>query len=189
MRLLSIKQHARANWLLSGNYFLWVLRYRLNCLLPTLTLSFILKIDALEGKGKTALHLAAELGKVDIMQLLLERKANANAKDRNGDSPLHSATRNAHLSAVEALLLRGVEVLLTLTTLRALLYSFLCLKIEALDGQEKTALHVAAELGHVDIMQLLLDRQANPNAKNKDGDSPFLLLVKFMAGQSRNAQR
>lgn len=50
-----------------------------------------------------------------------------------------------------------------------------------MNGQEKTMLHLAAESGHIDVIELLLKNKANPKVKDENGDDPFLLLVKFMA--------
>src|SRR5262245_52191399 len=47
----------------------------------------------------TPLHLAAETGRADIVALLLARKADPNARDDNGHTPLHRLLDGVPLSA------------------------------------------------------------------------------------------
>ena len=49
--------------------------------------------DADFNTNTTPLHLAAEAGSPDCVKMLLDRKANVNAKDSNSCMPLHK-TRN-----------------------------------------------------------------------------------------------
>lgn len=44
--------------------------------------------------GRTPLHQAAALGRLDIVRLLLKHKADADERDRNGETPLHYAVRH-----------------------------------------------------------------------------------------------
>lgn len=60
--------------------------------------------------GQTALAVAAEHGMIEILQLLLDRNANPNAKDLDGYSPLMLALSNGHLEAASLLLDHGANV-------------------------------------------------------------------------------
>ena len=64
-------------------------------------------------EGMTALHYAAEYGRVEPMQLLLEARAeiNANTSSVMGRdfAPLHLAVRRGHLEAVRFLVENGAE--------------------------------------------------------------------------------
>lgn len=45
------------------------------------------------------------------------------------------------------------------------------------DKDGVTPLHIAAQEGHVDIVDYLLSNQADPNIKNKDGETPLHLAA------------
>lgn len=56
-----------------------------------------------DGDGQTVLHLAAELGNVAVVSLLLERGAELNAKDATGRTPLVHAAKHCASAVVAAL--------------------------------------------------------------------------------------
>jgi ankyrin repeat protein len=60
--------------------------------------------------GTTALHLAAELGRVDLLALLLGRGAALNARTDDGATPLAIAVRLNRTAAAELLRSRGGEM-------------------------------------------------------------------------------
>jgi ankyrin repeat protein len=59
---------------------------------------------------KTALLLAADEGHADVVQVLLNRKADVNTRNRNGQTPLMLAAAGGHLEVVRALLAHGADV-------------------------------------------------------------------------------
>lgn len=52
-------------------------------------------IEAVNSKGKTALHTAAKAGFSKVIQLLLENGANMESRDHQGETPLFSAFRSS----------------------------------------------------------------------------------------------
>ena len=84
----------------------------------------------------TALHWAALEGHMDIAELLLAYKANANAKSNAGMTPLHWAAFRGHLDLVELLLANKADV-----------------NAKADDGQ--TPLGMAMRQKHDDVAELL----------------------------------
>lgn len=46
-------------------------------------------MNIVDKRNTTALHYASDQGHRDVVSLLLNRGANANAKDRGGSTPLH----------------------------------------------------------------------------------------------------
>jgi len=61
------------------------------------------KPDGVLTKCKTPLHYAAEKGGLDILQLLLDHKADVNAPDEFGWTPLYYAEANGHAAAAKLL--------------------------------------------------------------------------------------
>eukprot|EP01114_Cavostelium_apophysatum_P023742 TRINITY_DN9048_c0_g1_i1.p1 TRINITY_DN9048_c0_g1~~TRINITY_DN9048_c0_g1_i1.p1 ORF type:complete len:167 (-),score=26.23 TRINITY_DN9048_c0_g1_i1:7-507(-) len=61
------------------------------------------KINAQDTQGKTALHEAARWGHLNVIQYLIEQKADPNLKTKEGTSVLHLAALNGHNHVVEYL--------------------------------------------------------------------------------------
>ena len=86
------------------------------------------------------------------MDLLLEKKADIEAKDKNQNTPLHFAASCGHRDIVDLLLEKTSD-------------------IEAKDLSQKTPLHYAASLGHKEVMTLLLEKGADLGAQDCFGRS------------------
>jgi ankyrin repeat protein len=93
----------------------------------------------------TVLTRAAENGNLDLVKVLLDRKADVNAP---AGFPLQIAAGEGHLEVVQELLQHGADV-------------NACTTNEAFPPG--TALQAACEAGKVEIVELLLQRNANPN--------------------------
>jgi ankyrin repeat protein len=99
------------------------------------------KIDLRNNKGQTALHLASQHGRLNIMRLLLENGADVDAPDGDGSTPLHQA-----ISDVDPLELEQVVGLLLEHDAN----------INLRNGQGETALYKAVSLpGNPNIMHLM----------------------------------
>jgi ankyrin repeat protein len=61
-------------------------------------------IEGWNGRGWTALIVAARWGHRDVVEYLLDRGANIEARGRYGDTPLFAAAREGHREVVECLL-------------------------------------------------------------------------------------
>lgn len=106
-----------------------------------------------EEEGDTPLHKAANRGNKDVVELLLTKGADVNAKNTEGVTPLHWAALQGEKYVAELLLARGADV-----------------NVKDTDG--RTPLHWAEELGSQDIAKLLLAKGADANAKDNDGKTP-----------------
>ena len=120
--------------------------------------------------SKTALHWAAEKGYMDITQMLLERGSDVTNLDRYRETPLHYAANSGHEVIVQVLLShnsdptiidnRGRTALRCARdndcpeSVRLLLSSWLGGKVDLgdVDGQNRTVVHGAADLGCEDAM-------------------------------------
>ena len=63
-----------------------------------------LAIQALDNKERTALHVAAGSGNIDLLKSLIRKSANINAQDDDGSTPLHRAVQAKSPACVRYLL-------------------------------------------------------------------------------------
>ena len=62
-----------------------------------------------ESNGFTPLHLACNVGRSNLAEMLLDHGAEINAKDKNGMTPLHWAVAEEQMGCVQILLDRGAD--------------------------------------------------------------------------------
>ncbi|XP_020915962.1 poly [ADP-ribose] polymerase tankyrase-1 isoform X2 [Exaiptasia diaphana] len=113
-------------------------------------------VDAKDEYGNTPLKLAAEKGNNPILKLLLDHKADVNAKDnQQGDAPLHWAARKDKVEAIDILIKNGQA------------------KVNIQNKSLKTPLHHAVESNSKNAVLLLLYYKADPTQENKDHEPPL----------------
>ncbi|GFF57779.1 putative ankyrin repeat protein RF_0381 [Aspergillus lentulus] len=105
-------------------------------------------------RGDVPLHIAAQMGKTDLVQLLLLYGADVNVRDGQHATPLHLACVNGQLGAVELLLNSGTDV-------------------NAATLLRETPLHQCMHYGSLPLLELLLDAGANTNVLDENGVSPL----------------
>ena len=98
--------------------------------------------------GGTALIYAAFQGDLELTKWLLDHKANPNAVDDDGETPLSSAIRSGEIDIVSALLAHGSDLKLAGSHHKS---------------QQYPLILIAARGDHSDILDLLLKRGANIN--------------------------
>lgn len=96
--------------------------------------------------GKTALHVAASNGSLEMTKLLLKTKLDRNTKDTTGKSALHDTARRGHINVLNELVAAG-------------------LSFSDRDNDNEDPLCKACRNGHQDIVQetLRIQTLANPN--------------------------
>jgi ankyrin repeat protein len=107
-----------------------------------------------DKEGWTPLHVAAENGCKDVVELLLASKADVNAIGKFGLAPLHLAARKGSKDVAQLLLANKARV-------------------NARNNNRETPLHLAALKGDLDMVELLLTNKADVNAKDKEGETPM----------------
>jgi len=135
---------------------------------------------------RTPLHLAASEGQLHICQFLVAMGARINRIDRWGGSPLDDAHREGHADVVKFLRGRGAKFgsisqetnFITAAAegdkveVQAVL-DFGNININSGDYDKRTALHLAAGEGHLDIVEMLCKAGANVNVEDRWGHRPL----------------
>ncbi|XP_013401263.1 ankyrin-1-like [Lingula anatina] len=141
--------------------------------------------------GSTALHLAAEKGWWECVQLLIENGANPNTQDVSQMTPLHFAAAQGTVKSVEALLSCKIDINLQDVWKRTPLHkAIINHKVEAAvllikkkccvnvpDLQGRLPLHSAASYGNEYLVRLLLDHGANIDWQDGRGRTALYLAV------------
>ena len=113
--------------------------------------------------GRMPLHNAVQFGHKGMVELLLQRGANVEAKDNTGGTALHLAAQNGFLSIAEALLKYKAD-------------------LNARNSQQnngQTPLHAAVQGGHRVMSEFLVERGADVNATSSGGASPLFTAVSY----------
>jgi len=121
------------------------------------------EINARDERNATPLHYAAAYAHDSIVEKLLDRGALINAVDKNWCTPLHWAAFYASvfsLSSAKALLYRHADV-------------------DSRDREMRTPLHLAARVGSVEMVELLLNYGADINAIDLDKNTPLHRAVLY----------
>jgi cytohesin len=131
---------------------------------------------------RTPLHSAAWFGDLEMVQVLIDYKADINARTKNNWTPLHEASEGRSISTqniprlpdvARLLLERGADV-------------------NVLDEDNVTPLHVAARNGRVGVVRVLLEHGANVGAEDKEGGTPLHEVAEceepFGVGQNEGAE-
>ena len=123
-----------------------------------------IEINNQDLKGKTALIYAAENNEIEVIKLLLEKGAEVNISDKTGRTALIYTVRIGSSEIAELLINNGAD-------------------INKVDSYKLTALFYAVSDDYLDskkqqqsnIILLLIEKGADPHAKNEHGASAFEL--------------
>jgi len=110
-------------------------------------------VDQVETNGNSALMLASFNGHTNVLHLLMTAKANINLRDSKGRTALMFASSGPFPDAVKLLIEHGAEV-------------------NAIDTVDRfSALMFAAGEGLSPVVDILLEKGADPKMKDKDNDT------------------
>ncbi|XP_042852528.1 E3 ubiquitin-protein ligase MIB2 isoform X3 [Panthera tigris] len=122
------------------------------------------QVDA-KNQGRTALQVAAYLGQVELVRLLLQARAGADLPDDEGNTALHYAALGNQPEAARALLSSGCGA-------------------NALNGTRSAALHVAVRRGFLEVVRVLCERGCDVNLPDAHADTPLHCAISAGAGAS-----
>ena len=139
-------------------------------------------VNAADNAGRTPLHRPAEFSPfsmhfdgpdpeaAEITRILLEHKAAADLKDKEGYTPLLRESEHGCADAVQALLAAKASAAATTT-------------------HGETALHLAVRSGNMDTVVVLADAKLDANASNKDGQTPLHWAARAPCGGEGGAAK
>ncbi|EAY03952.1 ankyrin repeat protein, putative [Trichomonas vaginalis G3] len=113
-----------------------------------------MKINGINGMGRTALHEAVRKNSKKAIKLLVMHGAEINLADRLGITPLHLAAHRASKEIVEYLISHGA-------------------KVNSKNDRNETPLHFAAVRNGKEIVEFLIINGAKVNVKNKESNTPL----------------
>jgi ankyrin repeat protein len=143
-------------------------------------------VSGTDKEGNTQLHLAVQQEQLELVEFLLGDKADVNKANKKGFTSLHLAAQKGNFSICSTLLKYGADVnqkfpvdrgtalhyavhRLPTKFLELFLQNKAQIDIQNYDGI--TALGMAARYGNEDKTTLLLEKGADPNLRNKFGET------------------
>lgn len=115
--------------------------------------------DVQDKRQRTPLAWAAALGHTQIVQILLDERANPNTEDETKHTPLSLAAMSGHENIVQLLLARGG------------------VHLDHRDDYGMTPLSLACLYGYDTVIKILIQRGADLNAVDKQGITPVIFTA------------
>uniref|UniRef100_A0A8C7RYW4 Ankyrin repeat and KH domain containing 1 n=1 Tax=Oncorhynchus mykiss TaxID=8022 RepID=A0A8C7RYW4_ONCMY len=114
----------------------------------------------IETNRNTALTLACFQGRAEVVSLLLDRKAYVEHRAKTGLTPLMEAASGGYAEVGRVLLDKSADV-----------------NAPPVPSSRDTALTIAADKGHYKFCELLINRGAHIDVRNKKGNTPLWLAA------------
>ncbi|XP_020027003.1 E3 ubiquitin-protein ligase MIB2 isoform X1 [Castor canadensis] len=118
-----------------------------------------------KNQGRTALQVAAYLGQVELVRLLLQARAGVDLPDDEGNTAVHYAALGNQPEAARVLLSAGCGA-------------------DVLNGSRSTALHVAVQRGFLEVVKILCERGCDVNLPDAHADTPLHSAISAGIGAS-----
>ncbi|XP_007448991.1 PREDICTED: E3 ubiquitin-protein ligase MIB2 isoform X3 [Lipotes vexillifer] len=118
-----------------------------------------------KNHGRTALQVAAYLGQVELVRLLLQARAGVDLPDDEGSTALHYAALGNQPEAARVLLSSGCGA-------------------NTLNGTRSSALHVAVQRGFLEVVRVLCECGCDVNLPDAHADTPLHCAISAGTGAS-----
>jgi ankyrin repeat protein len=136
-----------------------------------LLLSLGANINAKDSNNKTALTCAAMKKNAKAVKLLLKANADSNVQDSLGSTPLFYAAENEDIEVVKLLLA----------------HPNINSNVKNNEGTSVLMAAVHTRTRNLELVKILLNRGADPNAQDSDGDTPLLCTASGCCAGGENA--
>jgi ankyrin repeat protein len=153
-----------------------------------------INVNLADEHGETALFDCARKGKLEIAKLLITKFASVNVENRTGELPIHLAAFKGDMDMIKLLIESGSFLnKKTQEDKFPVHYAIAGGRVEAIpyllkegkqhwfirDAYGNTLLHHAAKTSNVQIIDMLLNQNLDPNALNSQFESPIFNAVRF----------
>jgi uncharacterized protein len=153
-----------------------------------------INVNMADEHGETPLFDCARKGKLDIAKMLISKFASINVENRKGELPIHLAAFKGDLDMLKLLIESGaylnkktqedkLPVHYAIQGGRQDVISFLLKESKQTwfikDMHNNTLLHHAAKTSNIQLIEMLLNQNLDPNALNDQFETPIFNAVRF----------
>lgn len=128
-------------------------------------------VNAVDGMGISPLLVACEVGKLEIVKLLIDHGANVQFRKPNGTTALHIVSDTGRLNVLELLLRSATQSNNTFKDISLVFRNGA--EVDAVTTGSTTSLFVAATQGHASIVRYLCLNGADVDKQNHRGWTPL----------------
>lgn len=147
--------------------------------------------NAIDPSLKTGLHFAAREGHISLVEILIQKGFNVNARDRTLKTPLHYACLQGHETVADVLIKNKADIMAKDVSGRTAFHFACCGTssrsltlllgtkpelINMVDNVGRTGLHYAvwnSSQRQVDIIRTVIENKGDVNAQDDDGKTPL----------------
>ncbi|KAI6172309.1 Ankyrin repeat domain-containing protein 26-like protein [Aphelenchoides besseyi] len=126
-------------------------------------------VDVLEVDDWTPLHFAMAIGCTDVAVTMVNSGANLHARTRTGETPIELGAKWGHRNTMGRVCLRLNDLYGKALTQEL---------VNVIDSKNRQPIHHAAEARHFEACDVLLMFGADPNTKDKNGNTALFLACK-----------
>jgi len=153
-----------------------------------------INVNMSDVHGETPIFDCARKGKLEIAKLLITRFASVNIENRQGELPIHLASHKGDLDMIKLFIESGSYLnKKTMEDRLPVHYAIAGGRVEVIpfllkegkqnwfikDGYGNTLLHHATKTSSVQVIDLLLNQNLDPNALNSNFETPIFNAVRF----------